>query len=639
MEFINPIELLNLQEVPVQEIDSSTIKKAKRKVLAEIDFSEIGFITYKGIQINKSNLDWASNELEENDKIEFYHFIANNKHLNNFLTAGDERLFQSFRLESIYKLPEFIKLISTHFAEKYDKALLIAFKENNENSFRKIISVEPLVTDEDKDKAYTSITNKIKERIKEIDILTAKIKNEEENYDAKYVDKVYDLVNSKFNVELINILPSYFQNLINQIALCIRNLSVSIFNSLGDSQLALYLMSYALFFDIDNLTRKKLTDDYDQINKINARHIEEEKHAPILEKYVKILIEIQKKIKETENKEIPAISLQIWVKNNISVSTLNSIESSIGKIRDHIAIGLRALSITIWNSLGDIDIALYVINITLTINTDQETHKSIDEVKNQLSEIKRKIDLKNILKVQTPSGVNNQGTNKSLPTKNSSTVDSGCLQFYILMFIMGFIFFVALLEDCSSKNLSSDTTIENNTNENYTSSNDPIVDSPINNNNNPESIIIESQYRGNQLANGSSPLNECFGRGIYDGNAILTVKNGGNSDAIVCLYSVDYNKTIRNEYVKINTDFTMTNIPQGYYKIRVLYGNDWNPELVNNCGTKGNFERDIYFSEFDRTEYFEDSSQGYTIATITLYTVSGGNTTSSSINQSTFFNN
>jgi hypothetical protein len=150
---------------------------------------------------------------------------------------------------------------------------------------------------------------------------------------------------------------------------------------------------------------------------------------------------------------------------------------------------------------------------------------------------------------------------------------------------------------------------------------------------------VESEYKGNQLKDGASPLDGCFGKGVYSGNAKLTIKNGGSSDAIICLYSTAYGRTIRNEYVRKNSSFTMSNIAQGSYKIRVFYGNDWNPSLINSCGTKGNFESDVQFSEFDGTEYFEDSHRGYTNATITLYAVPGGNASSSAIDQSTFFNN
>ena len=83
----------------------------------------------------------------------------------------------------------------------------------------------------------------------------------------------------------------------------------------------------------------------------------------------------------------------------------------------------------------------------------------------------------------------------------------------------------------------------------------------------------------------------------------------------------------------------MSNIAQGTYKIKVLYGNNWNPELENPCGTIGFFESDVYFSEFNGTEYFEDTFDGYTVATITLYTVEDGDTTTSMIRQSDFFNN
>lgn len=147
-----------------------------------------------------------------------------------------------------------------------------------------------------------------------------------------------------------------------------------------------------------------------------------------------------------------------------------------------------------------------------------------------------------------------------------------------------------------------------------------------------------SPYVGNQLENGASPLDDCFGSGLYSGNATLTIKNGGNSDAIVCLYSIGKERTIRNEYVQKNSTFKMSSIPQGYYTIRVFYGNDWNPNLENSCNTYGNFESDVNFTEFDNEHFFEDSSRGYTNATVTLYEVSNGNASSSVINQSTFFN-
>lgn len=160
-----------------------------------------------------------------------------------------------------------------------------------------------------------------------------------------------------------------------------------------------------------------------------------------------------------------------------------------------------------------------------------------------------------------------------------------------------------------------------------------------NNNTYEKQKAKESKYKGNQLDNGSSPLDDCFGRGIYGGNATMNVINGSSSDAIVCLYSVSKSRTIRNEYIQKNSSFRFDNIAQGYYKIRVFYGNDWNPNINNQCGSRGNFESDISFTEFDGQQYFEDSYDGYTTLTVTLYSIINGNASMSTIKPSDFFNN
>jgi|LauGreDrversion4_2_1035121.scaffolds.fasta_scaffold04899_10 hypothetical protein len=154
-----------------------------------------------------------------------------------------------------------------------------------------------------------------------------------------------------------------------------------------------------------------------------------------------------------------------------------------------------------------------------------------------------------------------------------------------------------------------------------------------------ETIDTNSVFFGNQLENGASPLDACFGKGEYYGHATLTIKNGDYSDAIVCLYDVNEGKTIRNEYIQKNSSFTMSNIAEGDYKIRVLSGNDWNPLLNNACGGRGNFERDLYMDEFEGTTFFQDSDGQYSTNTITLYKVEGGNAKSSPIDVNSFFSN
>lgn len=211
------------------------------------------------------------------------------------------------------------------------------------------------------------------------------------------------------------------------------------------------------------------------------------------------------------------------------------------------------------------------------------------------------------------------------PVAESESNSSFVGIFIIVIFIFGIIVSTMKSEPKAITTISDDTTIPvDTTAEVDTGSTDS--DNFTNDLANPQ---IESQYKGNQLQDGDSPLTSCFGKDVYGGNARVTIQNGGNSDAIVCLYSFNNGRTIRNEYVRKNSDLTMTNIDKGKYKIRVFYGNNWNPNLKNSCGKKGNFESDVSFFEFDRKEYFEDDEKGYTNAIITLYPVAEGNASSS----------
>ncbi|MFD0991048.1 J domain-containing protein [Mariniflexile jejuense] len=161
-----------------------------------------------------------------------------------------------------------------------------------------------------------------------------------------------------------------------------------------------------------------------------------------------------------------------------------------------------------------------------------------------------------------------------------------------------------------------------------------------NSDNNSSSLSSKNKYIGNQLQNGDSPLDKCFGKGIYSGQAYLIFKNSNATDAIVCLVRQSDKKTIRNEYIRAGADFKMSRIPSGNYFIKVYYGNDWNPQKLNFCNINGAFESNVHFSKSDNIGdmiSIENSSYSYTTGSITLYTVANGNMSSENINESEFF--
>lgn len=229
----------------------------------------------------------------------------------------------------------------------------------------------------------------------------------------------------------------------------------------------------------------------------------------------------------------------------------------------------------------------------------------------------------------TKTSLKPSNNNDSL--KNSTNIYQNSFFIIVILLISLFLLIIKLdneefPETVSNENNTADST--------YKDTSNSVIDS---NYSSSESIDTLNIYYGNQLENGTSPLDDCFGNGEYTGNATLTIENGDYSDAIVCLYDVILEKTIRNEYIQKNSNFTMSRIGEGYYKIRVLSGNDWNPLNKNNCGGKGVFERDISFYEFENTIFFQDSNGKYSTNTITLFGIEGGNAKSTSINEDEFF--
>jgi len=641
MQYINPLEILQLANMAdSSQIDSDTIKKAKRRLFADIDLSDEGHFNYYGLKLSKGDCESAIDELSNNDLKEFYSYLTSNKKLNEFLVNGNENLFGSFKQDSIFKLPDFVNFISPYYTIMFDKALSSAFENEDVELLKSILKTSFLISQNNVNAAYKSVSHILQNRLAELSEIRIDIKNEESVYDDDDIHEVVDLVTDYFPTEPLNCLPNYFQSQILKIANEINFLNVAIWDNFESSQVSQDLLEHILTLNIDGLNKPTFQKNYEIVKRKNQERIEEERNAPILRKYATYLIQTKSKLEGIENKTLTPNTLLTWLNTSISIPDVNRLPRSFDEIKNQVALSLRAMSVSVWNSYSNIDVSIELINKANSITgLKSETKENLLDAQKQLTELKIKIDKANLVKQRTvpPPTQHRTTTTSRTTTSSSSDNNSGFLWLIVIAVVIGII--VAISNSNKSKSSNNDNYSSPSTSSsNY--SNDNSYNSPTTNTTPVEeySPPVESEYKGNQLKDGASPLNSCFGKGIYSGNATLTIDNGGNSDAIVCLYSVDEGRTIRNEYVRKNSSFTMSNIAQGSYKIRVFYGNDWNPNILNSCGTTGNFESDVHFSEFDGTEYFEDSDRGYTNASITLYTIVGGNASSSSIDQSTFFN-
>ena len=152
----------------------------------------------------------------------------------------------------------------------------------------------------------------------------------------------------------------------------------------------------------------------------------------------------------------------------------------------------------------------------------------------------------------------------------------------------------------------------------------------------------ESSYDNiSQPVNGFSPYDSYFGRGKYDNYALNTiiVHTPSSSNIVFLLKDVYSGRTIRNEYIRKNSTFNLTNIPYGTYTFSYFSGNNWSEsKTLKNGRIKGGFTKNISFSKSDKVKDRMEFNEGYQGQfEITLTQVVGGNLETESTNEDDFF--
>lgn len=419
--YVNPIEILGLSDATdINSIDNEIVKKAKRKLYADIDLSDNGEFEYYGLQLTKGSCEKAIDDLTNYDYKEFYLYLANNKPLNEFLVNGNSAIFKNFKQDSIFKLPEFIKFISPYFAPKFDKALLNAYENNLYELAINILNTSKLTDQTDLNIAFKSVSNLIQNKIEEIDELTREIKNEEDTYDLDDLEDIVQWVKDDFPAKILNNLPQYFDSQVLKITKSINYLSNAIWDAFDTTQIPHDLTEYLLTLKIGGIDRPIFENNYKIFKKKNDERIEQSKNEPLLKKWALVLLKIRETIENVENKNLKSKEAFKTIKDQINLSELNSLPSFANEIRTQIGYSIRSLSIAFWNSQNDIICALESLEFAMQINVENDAFEKFRSDKAELLILKSNYYNHfncNFCDINPP--VNEAGFNKMLYLENN----------------------------------------------------------------------------------------------------------------------------------------------------------------------------------------------------------------------------
>lgn len=368
MVYINPVEILNFYGLSQSENGNTAIKKAKRRLFADIDLSDEGHYDYKGVRLSKSDCEKAIEDLENPQYIEFYQSLVENELLNNYLVNGDELFFNNFRTESIYNFTDFIDFISPYFAKRLDKSLIRAFHTGDEERFKSVLRTVSLIKPHHYNTAFKSISSELQSSLQEIAKHTKDIREEDSDLDSFSINEILPDIKKKFPFKLINQLPSYFQSQINLVGKELNFLQLAIDGSYDETELCVNILNYLFNFKIESASMETFRNNHKILSERLAKEEDIKKNRPAIQKWAKELIDLRKMNEFLENKKIVPANAFKTLSSQIDFDELNSLGSFASDIKSQFAISLRSISISSWNDHQDIISAISFIEKALSIS-------------------------------------------------------------------------------------------------------------------------------------------------------------------------------------------------------------------------------------------------------------------------------
>lgn len=374
MQYINPIEILGLSNATdISNLDNDIIKRAKRKLFADIDLSDNGFFEYHGLQLTKSDCEIVIDELSNDDYKKYHLYLISNTKLNSFLMNGNTEFFKKLKKHIIFKEPEFVKFISPYFAPKFDKALLVVIEEDNEIRTKAILNTTLLIAHSDINTAFKSVSCYLENIIYRIEQIQYGI-DKKSTYTQYNIENAVDKIRNKIPIPILNCLPQYFQSQLLKVAKSINNLQCAIWKKFDHIQLCYDLIVLVTTLNIEGLDIPLYKNNYKIIKKKNDERIEKVKNGLNCKKWKNVLDELTVYNKEVEQKKLSSDLAYKLTSKLFDLNELNLLSNFKDDIRTRIAYAIRNLSISIGKIYGDIVNSIKTITIALQINVNNEDY-------------------------------------------------------------------------------------------------------------------------------------------------------------------------------------------------------------------------------------------------------------------------
>ena len=386
MFFINPIELLQLK-TDQEILDLGIVKRAKRRLYADIELSDDGLVDFNGRLLSRNDCEAAIAWLDDPIVNGYCQYLLRNVELSSLLSTGNVTKVRDITKDDVNTSDGFIDFIRPFLVAQYNRVVHQAFKSCNTDNLSSLLDLQWLIVNADYATAFKYVTTEINDLINEIDALANEISNEPDRHPHESVDALCQLLCKKIHIGSYNLLPSFFQSQRNKIALRMNNLQVIIWEKYQVERVPLMVLDHILRLAIDGPGVSVYQGNYEVMKTKYRERLWSEKNKPLVNEWADIIRKLEALVKDIVAKTITPHDALPVVQACVSIDKINHLPVFGNEIRNEVARCLRALSNAAWNEQHDLIVAKLLIEMALTVTSsgnDRELYEQDLQTVNEL---------------------------------------------------------------------------------------------------------------------------------------------------------------------------------------------------------------------------------------------------------------
>ncbi len=261
MAYVNPFDLLDAPFQP--PLDASRLKRERKRLMAEFDLSQEVEISIGGHHLDRASVIRLFDELENHQTQDFHYQVHQDAALSGFLGEATLDLFYDGGVGQLAnREEEFLRWIAPFFAESFNKRLVNAVKQSDLEETRVLCQAPLPIPAAYQAACFQDSYRYLHEQIKEVDALTKSI-----DKGGAPTGKVQEVCDEML-IDLLNLLPTYFDGVRDRYGLALEALALSVQNQHQRVQLSILIVKQGLKLRISDDTRSRLQYILDQLMKL-----------------------------------------------------------------------------------------------------------------------------------------------------------------------------------------------------------------------------------------------------------------------------------------------------------------------------------------------------------------------------------